>query len=101
MPAKRLERTRKSEETAEALVLGMGMEEGVALKWSRETAGAMGRPAVGPLSRVMRDSPRWQVRWAAAKALGSIADPSSAVALAVLKAGRKTPPRKRLAKARS
>lgn len=79
MAAKRSATDQKK--AAEALVLRMGRQVGVALKRSREAAGAMGKAAVAPLTRAMMDSSRWQVRWAAAKALGSIADPSSAVAL--------------------
>jgi HEAT repeat protein len=66
---------------AEALVRCMALEQGVALKRSRERAESMGAAAVLPLSQAMLAAPRWQLRWEAAKALGRIAAPGSAAAL--------------------
>jgi HEAT repeat protein len=47
---------------------------------AREALVAVGRPAVGPLIRVL-DDPRSQVRWEAVKALASIGDHAAAPAL--------------------
>lgn len=63
------------------LVQGMGLVKGIALKTLRFELERCGRPAVKPLLRLLRRSPRREVRWEAAKALGHIGDPSSALGL--------------------
>lgn len=68
-------------EAANTLVDAMGRATGFSLKKFREDAEAMGGPALIPLARILKNSPNWEVRWEAAKALGHIADPTSCAAL--------------------
>lgn len=66
----------------QSLVVDLASRDGGVRVAAREALVDIGRPAVGALVRTLTDS-RTQLRWEAAKALGGIADPTTAGALAL------------------
>jgi HEAT repeat protein len=81
MAKKGPEKKGASKADADALVRGMGQVDGFALRKLREAAEQMGAAAVGPMQGALAGSPRREVRWEAAKALGHLADPRSIAGL--------------------
>jgi HEAT repeat protein len=63
------------------LVLSLSSHNGVERQSAREQLVLLGDPAIPELIKCLSD-PRRQVRWEAAKALGDVADPIAATALA-------------------
>lgn len=66
----------------ESLVADFSSRDGAVRIAAREALVDIGQPAVDALVRTLADS-RIQLRWEAAKALGTIADPTAAEALAL------------------
>ena len=81
MPKKKPTGKKTPRADALALVRGMGQVKGIALMKLREAVEKMGRAAVAPLKSALARSPRRDVRWEAAKALGHLADPGSIACL--------------------
>lgn len=66
--------------TINELIVTLGDHDGLARQRARHSLVAIGQPAVPALAKALTD-PSGQRRWEAAKALGSIRDPSAAPAL--------------------
>jgi HEAT repeat protein len=81
MSEKKMAKQKVSKGNALALVQSMGQVKGIALMKLREAAEQMGAAAVGPLKSALARSPRRDVRWEAAKALGHLADPTAIACL--------------------
>ena len=64
----------------DSLIAKLRSHDGMERQHAREALVSIGTPAVAPLAALLKDSCQ-QVRWEAAKALGSIADATAAPAL--------------------
>jgi HEAT repeat protein len=63
-----------------SLISELTCDDVVRCQKARKTLVSIGKPAVAPLVKALKDQ-KEQMRWEAAKALGQIADPSATVAL--------------------
>jgi roadblock/LC7 domain-containing protein len=72
---------KETDTTMESLMDMLASEDGVIRQKARETLVALGKPAVSSLIQALHNSKLNQVRWEAAKALGSIGDTSSVPSL--------------------
>jgi HEAT repeat protein len=77
MRKKTVRRIQNSAADANFLIRRMSLEKGLILKKTREKIEKLGRPAVKPLGKALKYSKHWEVRWEAAKALGTLADPAA------------------------
>lgn len=65
----------------ELRIAALGDKDGMVRRDARKSLVALGKPAVAPLSRLLRHAASDRVRWEAAKALGEISDAGSIPAL--------------------